>query len=128
MQVNIYEAKTRLSELVQRASRGESVVIAKGGTPMARLVPLSDAPKRKKLVFGTMKGEIEIAPDFDAPLPDEILDLFEGKGDAKLVAELVKTARFLSAPNAGRGRPAPQGGSSKVAKPHLLEQRKARRR
>lgn len=79
MQVNIYEAKTRLSELVELAHNGESVVIAKAGTPMARLVPLSEVPKRK-IRFGTMKGEIEIAPDFDAPLPDEILDLFEGKG------------------------------------------------
>ena len=46
MQVNIYEAKTRLSELVEQASRGETVVIAKSGTPMAKLVPL-DAPPAK---------------------------------------------------------------------------------
>jgi prevent-host-death family protein len=82
MQVNIYEAKTRLSELVQRASRGESVVIAKGGTPMARLVPLSDAPKRR-IPYGAMKGEIRIAADFDAPLPPEVLALFLGEGGDK---------------------------------------------
>ena len=78
MQVNIYEAKTRLSELVDQASRGETVVIAKSGTPMAKLVPLSHGPKRK-IKYGLMKGEIEIADDFDAPLPDDILAAFEGR-------------------------------------------------
>jgi prevent-host-death family protein len=78
MQVNLYEAKTRLSELVDQAHAGATVVIAKSGTPMARLVPLSDAPKRK-VAFGLMKGEFEIPPDFDAPLPDELLGLFEGQ-------------------------------------------------
>ena len=77
MQVNIYEAKTRLSELVDQASRGETVIIAKAGTPLARLMPLGNGPKRK-LVFGLMKGKIEIADDFDAPLPDDILAAFEG--------------------------------------------------
>ena len=81
MQVNIYEAKTRLSELVEQASRGETVVIAKSGTPMAKLVPLSHGPKRK-IKYGLMKGEIEIADDFDAPLPDAILAAFEGRDPA----------------------------------------------
>lgn len=80
MQVNIYEAKTRLSELVQRASRGESVVIAKGGTPLARLVPLNETPKRK-IPYGAMKGEIRIAADFDAPLPADVLAQFLGGGE-----------------------------------------------
>ena len=79
MQVNIYEAKTRLSELVDQASRGETVIIAKAGTPLAKLVPLAGAAKRK-LVFGLMKGKIRIADDFDAPLPDDILAAFEGAG------------------------------------------------
>ncbi|MDE2081182.1 MAG: type II toxin-antitoxin system Phd/YefM family antitoxin [Burkholderiales bacterium] len=79
MQVNIYEAKTRLSELVDQASRGETVIIAKAGTPMAKLTPLASGPKRK-LVFGLMKGKIEIADDFDAPLPDDVLAAFEGAG------------------------------------------------
>ena len=78
MQVNIYEAKTRLSELVEQASRGETVVIAKSGTPMAKLVPLSHGPKRK-IKYGLMKGKIEIADDFDAPLPDELQAAFEGR-------------------------------------------------
>ena len=78
MQVNLYEAKTRLSELVDQAHAGETVIIAKAGTPMAKLVPLSAGPKAK-IKFGLMKGEIEITEDFDAPLPDALLDLFEGK-------------------------------------------------
>ena len=78
MQVNIYEAKTRLSELVEQAGRGETIVIAKSGTPVARLVPL-DAGARSTIEFGTMKGEFEESDDFDAPLPDDLLDLFEGK-------------------------------------------------
>lgn len=77
MQVNIYEAKTRLSELVDQASRGETVIIAKGGTPMAKLMPLSGGPKRK-LVLGLMKNGIEISDDFDAPLPASVLAGFEG--------------------------------------------------
>ena len=76
MQVNIYEAKTRLSELVDQASRGETVIIAKGGTPMAKLTPLSGGPKRK-LVLGLMKNSIEISDDFDAPLPAAALAAFE---------------------------------------------------
>ena len=79
MQVNIYEAKTRLSELVDQAHAGQTVIIAKAGTPMAKLVPLHHGPKRK-IVFGLMKGQFVEAPDFDAPLPDDLLDLFEGKG------------------------------------------------
>jgi len=78
MQVNIYEAKTRLSELVAQAHLGETIVIAKNGTPLAKLVPL-DAPAKSKIVFGLMKGEIEIADDFDAPLPADLLALFEGR-------------------------------------------------
>ncbi len=85
MQVNIYEAKTRLSELVEQARRGQTVVIAKHGTPLARLVPL-DAPARPKIVFGSMKGEFIEADDFDAPLPDDLLALFEGREPAAAAA------------------------------------------
>jgi prevent-host-death family protein len=82
MQVNIYEAKTRLSELVEQARQGATVVIAKNGTPLAKLVALDAAPK-KKIVFGLMKGEFIEADDFDAPLPDELLALFEGRDPAE---------------------------------------------
>ena len=78
MQVNIYEAKTRLSELVEQARQGETIVIAKNGTPLAKLVPLG-APTKPKIVFGLMKGEFIEADDFDAPLPDDLLAAFEGR-------------------------------------------------
>jgi prevent-host-death family protein len=76
-QINIYEAKTQLSHLVDLARKGESFTIAKSGIPLARLVPLSDN-KPKKVRLGLMKGRIKIPEDFDAPLPEEILAAFEG--------------------------------------------------
>ncbi|HZP66949.1 MAG TPA: type II toxin-antitoxin system prevent-host-death family antitoxin [Rudaea sp.] len=76
-QLNIYEAKTRLSGLVDLASRGKSFVIAKSGTPLARLSPLAP-DKPAKIKFGLMKGKIKFARDFDAPLPDDVLAAFEG--------------------------------------------------
>ena len=78
MQVNLYEAKTRLSELVDQAGRGETIVIAKSGTPIAKLVPLNSGPKRK-IKFGLMKGEFVIPADFDAPLDNATLAAFEGR-------------------------------------------------
>ena len=77
MQVNIYEAKTRLSELVEQAHRGETVIIAKAGTPMAKLVPMHGGPKCK-IKFGSMKGEFVIPADFDDPMTDEELALWQG--------------------------------------------------
>ncbi len=85
MQVNIYEAKTRLSELVEQARLGETVVIAKNGTPLAKLVALDAAPK-KKVVFGLMKGQFEVPADFDDPLPDDLMALFEGRSPAEPAA------------------------------------------
>jgi len=73
--VNLYEAKTRLSELVDRAADGEEIVIAKAGTPMARLVPLSPAPPKR--VPGQLKGKIWVSDDFDDPLPPEIQKYFD---------------------------------------------------
>ena len=81
MQVNISEAKTRLSELVMKAHQGQTVVIAKRGMPMAKLVPLDAPPTKRKIIFGLMKGEFTEPEDFDAPLPDDLLALFEGGGD-----------------------------------------------
>lgn len=78
MQVNIYEAKTRLSELVEQARQGETIVIAKSGTPLAKLVSLDAPGPKRKIRFGLMKGEFIESNDFDAPLPDDLLDLFEG--------------------------------------------------
>lgn len=78
MQVNIYEAKTRLSELVEQVRQGETVIIAKSGTPMAKLVPLDTLPK-SGVKFGLMKGEFMESADFDDPLPDDLLAAFEGR-------------------------------------------------
>lgn len=74
--VNIHEAKTHLSKLLEEVSNGREVVIAKSGKPMAKLTGISPAkPVRKP---GFLKGKIKIADDFDAPLPEDLLDAFEG--------------------------------------------------
>jgi prevent-host-death family protein len=74
--VNIHDAKTHLSRLVEEVAAGGEVVIAKNGVPRARLVPLERA---RKLRFGVLKGKIRYPEDFDAPLPARILALFEGR-------------------------------------------------
>jgi len=73
-QINIYEARSRLSQLVDRASKGETIVIAKSGIPLAKLVPLTG--EKRAIRFGTLRGKIAVPDDFDAPLSDEILDRF----------------------------------------------------
>ena len=73
--VNIHEAKTNLSKLLARVTAGEEVIITNAGTPVARLVAI--APKKKPRKLGNAAGKIHIAPDFDDPLPDEILAEFE---------------------------------------------------
>ncbi|MBE7422682.1 MAG: type II toxin-antitoxin system Phd/YefM family antitoxin [Zoogloeaceae bacterium] len=67
--VNIHDAKTRLSKLLEQVQSGEDVVIAKAGTPIARLIPYAQA-KRRIAPPGGMAGEIWIADDFDAPIDD----------------------------------------------------------
>lgn len=75
--VNIHEAKTHLSKLVEEVSKGREIVIAKSGKPMAKLTGIKPAkPVRKP---GFLKGKITISDDFDAPLPEDILDAFEEK-------------------------------------------------
>ena len=75
-QVNIHQAKTQLSQLLEDVARGEEIVIAKAGKPIARLVAIAatNQPRRR----GSLKGRIAIAADFDAPLPEEVLASFEG--------------------------------------------------
>jgi prevent-host-death family protein len=75
--VNIQAAKTQLSRLVEDAAKGEEIVIAKGGRPVARLVPFAAARPKRRL--GVLAGKLRASEDFDAPLPDEILDRFEGR-------------------------------------------------
>lgn len=73
--VNIHEAKTRLSELLQRMNAGEEIIIAKAGRPIARLCPYEGArPSRKP---GMDRGKAWISEDFDAPLPEDVLKDFE---------------------------------------------------
>jgi prevent-host-death family protein len=74
--VNIYDAKTQLSKLIEEAAAGNDVVIARGGKPVARLTRLGTS--RRKLKFGVLKGKIKISVDFDAPLPSAVLKQFEG--------------------------------------------------
>ena len=74
--VNVHEAKTHLSRLLDRVAAGEEIVIARGGRPVARLVPEQPAPARR--VLGSGGGQIWMSDDFDAPLPDELLADFEG--------------------------------------------------
>jgi len=77
MEVNIHEAKTHLSRLLQRVAAGEEVTIARSGVPVARLVAVE--PEKKKIrPLGMDRGRIWIADDFDAPLPDELLKAFYG--------------------------------------------------
>jgi prevent-host-death family protein len=71
-QVNIYEAKSRLSQLVDRAAAGDEIVIARAGRPVARLVALASPGAKRRP--GRMRGRIRIGRDFDDPLPP---DLFE---------------------------------------------------
>jgi prevent-host-death family protein len=74
--VNLYEAKTQLSRLVDEAAAGREVVIAKAGIPRARLVAVETPRRRRKP--GGAKGRIRIAADFDAPLPPDVLAAFLG--------------------------------------------------
>jgi len=74
MEVNIHEAKTHFSRLLERVAMGEEIVIAKAGTPVAKLVPLKSA--RPKFKFGSAKGEFVVPDDFNDPLAKEIEDLF----------------------------------------------------
>ena len=75
--VNIYDAKTRLSQLVDKAAAGEDVVVSRNGKPLVRITQL-EGPKRR-ITFGVLKGKVRIAADFDAPLPNNVLAAFEGR-------------------------------------------------
>jgi prevent-host-death family protein len=74
--VNIHEAKTHLSRIVEEVAAGKEVIIAKAGKPMARLVPMKQAVTKKHL--GLLKGKIKIPPNFNKPLPETVVRLFEG--------------------------------------------------
>jgi prevent-host-death family protein len=71
---NVHEAKTHLSRLLERVAEGEEIIIAKSGRPVAKLVRVAVEPRRP----GRLKGRIRVGPDFDDPLPEEILAAFHG--------------------------------------------------
>ena len=75
--INIHEAKTHLSKIVDDVAAGAEVIIAKAGKPMARLIPLETGLQPKKL--GILKGQVKVPDDFNAPLDDEVLADFEGR-------------------------------------------------
>jgi prevent-host-death family protein len=77
--MNIHDAKTHFSKLINRVLEGEEMIIAKGGKQLVKMVPFEeqDSPRRG----GQFKGLIEIADDFDAPLPDDIAKPFQGVAD-----------------------------------------------
>lgn len=75
----IHEAKTNLSRLIQKAERGEEVVIARGKTPVAKIVPIKKG--KKKRIPGMFKGVFKVGPEFFEPLPKDELRLWNGEGD-----------------------------------------------
>lgn len=75
--VNIHEAKTNLSRLVEEVAMGSEIIIAKAGRPVAKLTPL--IPKKPTIRFDLLKGKIKISRDFNAPLPPAVSRAFEGK-------------------------------------------------
>jgi len=74
MEINVHEAKTHLSRILERVTEGEEVIIMRSNVPIARLVPVSAMPKRREL--GWARGEFTAPDDFDAPLPPEVEDSF----------------------------------------------------
>jgi prevent-host-death family protein len=74
-EVNVHQAKTQLSQLLHRVEAGEEVIIARAGKPIARLVPVQAGSTDRPL--GSDAGLVRVAPDFDAPLPEELLADFE---------------------------------------------------
>jgi prevent-host-death family protein len=78
--VNIHEAKTHLSRLVEQAAQGEAIIIAKAGKPMAKLVPLDAAEALGRKRIGFLAGEFAVPEDFDSMGQSEIAELFQGGG------------------------------------------------
>jgi prevent-host-death family protein len=98
MEVNIHQAKTHLSRLLQRVAAGEEITIARAGVPVARLVAASPQPGKVR-PLGFARDEVWVADDFDAPLPADLLAAFYGgeippvEGPAKKKAATIKTSK-----------------------------------
>lgn len=82
-QVNIHEAKTHLSRLADEAGAGETIILAKAGKPVAKIVPLEEPQTKKKerRKLGFLKGRLNVPDDFDTMFQDEIIKMFEGEDD-----------------------------------------------
>lgn len=91
MVVNIHEAKTHFSRLLQRVAAGEEITIARSGVPVARLSAIE--PENKVRPLGFARGEVWVADDFDAPLPDDLLKAFYGGELPKLESGSEKPRR-----------------------------------
>ena len=76
--INIHAAKTQLSRLVDDAAAGKDVIITRAGKPVAKLVPHAPAPATQQRVLGRLAGQLTVPADFDAPLPEGMLNTFEG--------------------------------------------------
>jgi antitoxin (DNA-binding transcriptional repressor) of toxin-antitoxin stability system len=76
--INIQAAKTQLSRLVEKAAAGDEIIIAKAGTALAKLGPFGPGNRQKRRL-GILAGRIKVPADFDAPLPSDALDEFEGR-------------------------------------------------
>lgn len=76
--VNIHEAKTHLSRLVEQAAKGKPFIIAKAGKPMVKVVPLDDPENVAERRFGMLEGQFEVPDDFDTMFEDEIEKMFYG--------------------------------------------------
>ena len=74
VKINVHEAKTHFSKLLDRVGNGEEIIIAKAGKPVARMVPVAGRPTQR--TAGSAKGKVVIASDFDAPLPESVLEAF----------------------------------------------------
>jgi len=77
--INIHQAKTNLSRLIERVQQGEEIVISKSGKPVAKLTGLGHQPKPRTL--GLLKGKFKISADFDEPLSEDVLRAFEGRAE-----------------------------------------------
>ncbi|EEG76074.1 type II toxin-antitoxin system Phd/YefM family antitoxin [Dethiobacter alkaliphilus] len=75
IQVNIHEAKTNLSKLLLQVQEGQEIVIAKNGQPVAKLIPATQCSGKR--VPGSAKGKVKVEPDFNNPLPEQVMESFE---------------------------------------------------
>lgn len=77
--LNIHEAKTHLSRYLQRLARGEMILLCKRNVPIAEIRPITPQTRKKRPIGGVPRESLKIPPSFFEPLPDELLDAFEGK-------------------------------------------------